>query len=350
MIGPLAVASGTGGLDYLDRLSGCQRVYILPDGFNPAPPVGGIKYPDFASVLQQLPTFQAMLGAEQTFEDYMFGHPGFPGGAPAIPGGYPIPFGYKDTNGTEWWLSEAEGLTESADWDQSVATPAVTDGAWLLGVRARARKITLKGVAVAPGRHEALRSVAEVSSALAHSPRTGWLYWIDNYDVERRIPVALSAQTKTKWKSEYHLDVLVECTGLNFGTAGRGTFLEGKPDWYNLPKTYDETLVVNGTVATPPRIEIRGPVVDTDFQLDIDDYTVRLTAPVPLGKTLIIDSVSHAVELDGEPARHMVKFSEERWPMLHTGAVHVVCNWTAGSYTPSTDPRPLVLMIVTPLW
>ena len=342
-------AAGGPILGNRQRLSGCQRVLLLPDGFSPIPPVGGIRWPDFDSLLV-MPTFQAMLDTEPTFGDYMYGHPGHPGGAPTMPAGHPITFGYSDTHGTEWWLSEAEGLTESADWDQAVATPAVSDGAWLLGVRAKARKIVLKGWAVAADRKTALESVAEVSSALAHSPRTGWLYWIDDYDYSRRIPITLSAQTKTRWKSDHHLEVLVECTGLNFGTAGRGTFLEGDPTWYELPKTYDVTSVVGGMVATPPRIEIHGAVNGPDFVLDMDEYTVRLTAPVPVGKVLVIDSVTHSVTLDGEPARHMVTFAEQRWPMLHTGAVRIVCSWTAGSYVVGTDPEPRVLLIATPLW
>ncbi len=329
--------------DHLERLSGCQEVFVLPQGFKSTPPLGGVRWPTFASIEQGLASFDVMAVTEPSFDQYMAGHPGHPGGVPTGPVANPILFGVKDPHGTEWWLTDAEGITGSATWEQNNVVPATDDGAWPMSVRGRARRVVLKGTGIAPNRKAALHSSEEMGSALASGDRTGWLHWKDDVGCERQLPVAMSGPIKMLWKSGTRFDVEIECGGLNLGSAGKGVFLEESAVWHEVAVPSDTQIPVPGGVATPPLIEVIGPCAARAISARIGDYAFLVVDSVPLGSTLTIDCATHQITLDGARARQAVVFLEDRWPLLQTG--HADIGITADGVTTTR-----VRVMVTPLW
>jgi hypothetical protein len=346
----MAVTNELDAIKNLERLSGCQRVFILPHGFKARTPTTGIKWPTFGSLLT-LPDFEAMMHAETTFEGFLQGHVGHPGGIPSLPGGHAAMFGVKDFHDTEWWLSEAEGLTGSAVWEQHVAESATTDGAWLLSAKGKGRTIRLKGTGVATSKANALLSLAEAASALSIQPRTGWCYWVDDDEIMRKIPVTMSSAMKVVWKSEVIFDIEIEAKGVNLGSAGAGVFMEGGTLWHDLDPVHDVNITAGGTIASPSKIEVYGPVPALGFRVAVDAFVVELAEDVPTHQTLLIDTATHSVTLTDTvagtvtPARQMVRFFENRWPMMAPGSVHVQANWTRAA-----NSLARVTLIATPLW
>ena len=320
-----------------ERLDGCQVVTVLPDGFNEAPPSLGIQWSRFSTISSKLATFADMQSAEATFEGFVQGHPGYPGGVPQRPTGFGIEFGKVDANGTEWWLSEAEGLTTSPEWEQVTAIPGLSDGVWLLDVKARNRQIMLRGALLGKDISSTTRSASEASSVLSNRPRTGWLRWEAADGTIRRLPIAMAAPVKLLARSERWMEVEVSVAGINIGTPGQGVFFEAE-SWVPLkPQNGTSTFYnVEGTVPSPPVITFTGPV-SAGAIVQLGGYSILLDDDVPAGSRLQVVSGNYRVKLiaadnSETQGRDMVSFGENRWPIMAVGAVPVLADWDGSGF------------------
>jgi len=315
----------------LERLPGCEEVSVLPEGFRQPAPPAGIAMPNYSALQNGYPDYDAFANdISDPFDNYgdmMRGHPGHEGGLPVRPGGNGIVFGVRDYFGTEWWLTDAEGLTDSPEWEQRSVQPALGDGSWLLDVRASAREVVLKGTLVGTGRAEVVRSLSEGVSALASPPRTGWLQWDPADGTRRRMPVALTGRIKTAWKSARWCEFEVEMLGINIGTPGAGVFMESAgTERIDIRDAVTNTiLTLGGAVPSPPTFTFSGPV-DPGTVVQLSSHSVEVAQAVARGSTLVVNTLTRRVLLDGAPARSMVRFGGGVWPLMPVGAVPVAAS------------------------
>jgi len=278
-----------------------------------------------------------MLTAESTYAGYVVGHPGYPGGVPQRPAGFGLTFGEKDLHETEFWLTEANGLAGSAEWEQRTADPSIADGAWLLDVRGKARSITLTGTLVGANKAAVARSVSEAGSVFSVAPRSGWLRWESSDGTNRRIPVALTGQVKTDFKGDRWVTMEFQFRGINTGTPGQGVFMEAESWSTSRPDNSSPGFVeLEGVVPSPPKITFTGPM-DAGASIQISDYEVTLTQDISEGERLTVDTVNYRVTLfdsanESSHARPMVTFKDGRWPVCPVGAVPLLANWQGSGF------------------
>jgi len=334
----------------MSRLSGSARVRVIPHGFQEEPPQSGMTYRDFDDVAAAFTDFADVVTNVAQYDDLMFGHPGFAGGLPRRPMGVGCTFGDTDANGVEWWLTNAEGLDGSTEWEQQTVNPAWGDGTWLLDVRGRQREINIEGTLVGHSR-EALDTAKRMAAAtLASWPRTGWVWYEPlGFDEVRRLPVAMSGPVKVRHESSAMAKVQLTVRGVDIGTPGKGAHLEGAPQRHEFTSLANATIGVGGLVPTEPVLLFYGPM-DTGATVTLGDYVITLNRAILPAHILVVNCATRQV-LDREgpagntretPDRDAVSFYEGRWPILPTGAVDVYSSFSgAGSR---------IVMDVVPLW
>lgn len=301
------------------RLPQSPYLSVIPTSFREKQPVDGIPYPTYASLLVNYLSYSQMLAAESTYGSILVNHPGYPGGVPARPGGYGIELGVI-RNGVEWWVTDADGLEGAPAWDIKAETPAVGDGTWLLEVRSSGRDVTVKGAIVASQALALGTAIAEVGAALTNRPRTGWLNWSAPDGFNKRLSVALSGATKVRRIGNTAAEFEMTLKGVDVGSPGAGVYLETPgPVVVPLSSGQVQSVVVPGLVPTPPRLLVKGSCrAGAVFRLG--NMTVTTTADVLAAQTLVVDSRSKTVEVNGTPQRALIQLEGGRWPLLGVDA------------------------------
>lgn len=302
------------------RLSGCPSVTVMPDGAAASSGAVTPKHADFSAVASAYADFNALRDGNQDFDSIAEGHPGYPGGPPASTAGTGVRWGWAD-GGAEWWITDAEGLDDSAPWDAAVTELAADDGGVVEAVRAAGRRITLRGRIVADNRDALIGAKRLAAAALAVQPRIGWL------DYEGlRLPVALAGQTRVRHVGELAADVEMSLVGAEVGTPGGGVFFEGRSHAVALPWGGSQTIAVGGTVPSSPTITVVGPV-PSGTNVTIAGAIITLTGELAPASTMTIDCRRRLVTIDGKPNRGAVTLNA--WPLL-SGAFDVSASTSSG--------------------
>lgn len=318
------------------------QLVLTPKGFVSNEPTQPIAFATFSDLRDnyEYPTFDAL--AEQveypTFDDIMRGHPGFPGGPQKLPSGSGMILGYE-YGGVQWWITEVEGVEDSAQWEGAVVNPASMDGSWSAGVLGVGREITISATLAADGPEELAAAKNTATAALAVAPHQGWLRYGD-----RRISVQLDGPIRVKSRGSQTADIQVKLRGIDLGTPGVGAHFEDAngAQTYNLVWGLDDQVVVGGTVPSPPFIEVIGPVPPQTVVV-AGNSGFMLPNGIPHGSIATIDSRRRRVLLDTLPQMSLVQLSD--WPLMTVGANRLFANTQDGSV-----PTGLVRVSVTALY
>lgn len=336
-------------------LPGCQRVDVLPAGFREPPPLTPIRYGTYSGVLSAHSQYAGLALASPTYEDLLEGLPGHVGGVPPRPYGYPVKWGLEDERGVEWWLTDAEGLTDSANWTPATLDPARGDGTWLLDVRAPGREVTLTGMLVSEDRLALLDAVSRAGGVLAAQPRTGWVTYRTEGGGLRRLPVALAGATRTRWTGPHAVEVQMSMRGVDVGSPGAGAYMEGEPTQYEAGPSTTLQITVDGVVPTPPVLVLRGPMPSGSEVIFSNGMTLTTTRALTdagdVTEALTIDCRTRQVWAGGwdytqnrlsseTPDRGAVTWLGGRWATLGLGYQEVTFDATTGT----------LQMTVVPLW
>lgn len=327
-------------------LHGCPWIdlaplnFIVPSGPKP------ILFRTWDEVTQRFPTWDAMQAAVATWDSLMQGHPGYDGGAPSLPAGTGATFGVTTYDGCEWWVTNVEGLLDSAPWEASTVRPATQDGEWLKSVSAAGRAITIEGTVIAPSRLTLERAVRQAMACLATPPRTGWLRYRDSAGDAWRLPVVLTEKVRVKATGDHSFDVQINVKGVDIRTAGAGVHLESdeSPAPVDLlPWNSEVGIEVGGYVPSWPTITVTGrvaagAVVTFPSLGDGVPVTVKLLREVAAGQTLRIDCRRRRVVLErvgaSEPVRGAVEVN--RWPLMPVGPATVKASGTGTGHVSIT--------------
>lgn len=291
----------------------CPQVVLRPTNFSDP---GGSQPVVFNTINDLAAAYTSLtaLGTQTTYPtiaDLATGHPGYPGGPPLLPSGTGVHWGVAE-DGVEWWITDAEGLDDSAPWELSVVEPAAVDGSWLAGVRAPGREVTLRGVILADDPADLLAAKRKAAAALAVSPRTGRLSYND-----AELSVALAGQTRIKHIGANAVEVEMSLRGIDIGTAGAGVFFEGQTVTQTLEWNKPETFTLGGAAPTAPRFRIGGSV-GAGMTLEVNGVTITTTVGLSFSDRLDIDCRTRQVLRNGVPRRDAITLTE--WPILTVGA------------------------------
>ena len=281
------------------RVLNCPRVDVLTG--DEAIPVGAAATLKSYRVLEE--TYATYDEVESTFTDYnaiMYGHPGYPGGAPA-PGskGAGLLLGVEDDAGVEWWTTDVEGWDEGPDLDATTVQSSLM-GTWVDRVRGKAREVTIKGTVIAPDIAALAVAKLQATSALSSPPHTG-LMRISNVD----LPVASTKSARLKLLGDLGFEFEMTMLGRNVGTPGLGVYREGVSRDYDIALGESVTVEYNSLIAGRPIIFLTGPF---DAGLTISDGygVITLAVPMAADDILLVDSVMWQVALNSVPARFML--------------------------------------------
>jgi len=289
------------------RLSGCPSVTVLPVGAVVGSATSPVKHRDFAAVAAAYLDFAALAAANTNFDDISEGHPGYPGGPPEISVGSGVRWGWEE-DGVEWWITDAEGLDDSAPWEAAITELAADDGGVVEAVRAKGRQVTLRGRLISDDK--ALLAVAKrlAAATLAVQPRIGWL------DYEGlRLPVALAGQTQVRPVGGLAADVEMTLVGAEIGTPGGGVFFEGATSSVALPWGVAQPITISGAVPAFPIITLVGPIPQA-ADITVGGAVIALNRPVAAAEVLTIDCRRRLVTSNGKPDRGAVSLNA--WPRL----------------------------------
>lgn len=264
---------------------------------------------------------------------------------------------WTDANDVEWWVSTEEGWTASPDIRSTLEALPGDDGGSDASPLYSPRVITLTGAAIAPDATTMANARLGFSSTL-EAQRGGTLSCTDLTGLTLSAFVRLSGPIRIAQNGINAFDFQLQLTapdprkyatpvetsvGLPASVGGL-SFPVAFPADFGLSSGGSVTVTNAGTVRTWPVLRLAGPLVNPRVINPATGDELHVTATIPAGQYIDIDTSARTVLLNGTASRRAAVTVAGEWLPVAPG----VSSFRFGSDV--YDPSALLTVAVRSAW